>query len=86
MIPCCLTQRSLIATLNNGKMLNMEYSPERGKEKRQAQIEPVVLTDKTAGNHCYAKLNYMSCHAMYFETECAFKPGTMIDIQLISHH
>jgi hypothetical protein len=62
-------------------MLNMEYSPERGKEKRQAQIEPVVLTDKTAGNHCYAKLNYMSCHAMYFETECAFKPGTMIDIQ-----
>ncbi len=59
----------------------MDYTLENGKEELPEQIEYVILTDRTSGNHCYAKLNCTSCHAMYFETECAFKPGTLIDIQ-----
>ena len=62
-------------------ILNMEYTFENGKEKLIRQIGEIVLTDITSGRYCYAKLNYMSCHGMYFETECAFKPGNIIDLQ-----
>ena len=59
----------------------MVYSPEHGKGKRLTQLGAGVLTDLTSGRYYYAKLNYMSCHGMYFEAEGTFKPGNMIVIQ-----
>lgn len=59
----------------------MKESFESGKEKCLTQTGSIVLTDKTSGRHCYAKLNRMSCRSMYFEAEGAFKPGNMINIR-----
>ena len=59
----------------------MEYSPDRGKDRLTMQISTVVAADGPSTDLCHAKLNYISCHAMYFEAEIALEPGTLINIQ-----
>ena len=58
----------------------MEYTFENAEEKLLRQFGGIILTDMKSGRYCYAKLNYMSCHGMYFETECAIKSGNIIDL------
>ena len=50
-------------------------------DKHSTPMAATVITDVTSGRQCYAKLNCISCRSMYFETERAFKPGNMIEIQ-----
>jgi hypothetical protein len=59
----------------------MEHRPELLKKKSPRQTGTALLTDKITGRHCYAILNRISCHGMYIETECAFKPGNKIELQ-----
>ena len=59
----------------------MEHKPEHIKEKFLKQTVTALMTDKTTGRHCNAKLNFMSCHGMYFKADGAFKSGNYIDIQ-----
>jgi hypothetical protein len=61
----------------------MEFAMKEGSDsdKLSKQSEAAVLTDVTSGLKCYAKLNCMSCRSMYFESESAFMPGNMVEIQ-----
>jgi hypothetical protein len=49
-----------------------------------AQTGNALMTDKTTGRYCNAKLNYMSRHSMYFKVDGAFKSGNIIDLQFDS--
>ena len=60
---------------------DMEHMPEHKKEKFLRPTGAALLTDTTTGRHCSAKLHFMSCHGMYLETDSAFKPGNMIELQ-----
>ncbi|MGD8447272.1 MAG: PilZ domain-containing protein [Desulfobacterales bacterium] len=59
----------------------MEYDLENRKGDHLTYLGSALIKDMTSGTHCYAKLNNMSCNGMYFEAECAFNPGDIIDIQ-----
>jgi hypothetical protein len=59
----------------------MKCGPEHRKEKQLTQLDAIVLKDMNSGRQCYAELYYMSCHGMYFEADCAFKSGNVIDIK-----
>ena len=50
-------------------------------DKLSTRTSATVLTDMTSGGQCHAKLQCISCRSMYFEAECAFGPGNMIEIQ-----
>lgn len=62
----------------------MEHRHEHMKEEISWQTGAAILNDKTTGSNCNARLNYMSCHGMYFEADDAFKPGNIIDLQFDS--
>ena len=62
----------------------MEHKPEQIEENFLKQTATALMTDKTTGRHCNAKLNYMSRHGMYFNTDGAFKSGNIIDLQFDS--
>jgi hypothetical protein len=52
-----------------------------GSDKLSRQNSAAVLTDVATGGQCNAKLNFMSRRGMYFESECAFMSGNVVEIQ-----
>jgi hypothetical protein len=49
--------------------------------KLSIQNGAAILKDVASGRLCYGKLNFVSCRGMYFESESAFMPGNMDEIQ-----
>lgn len=56
-------------------------SYEHQKNRHSAQTGATILAVVTSGRQCYATLNFTSCRSIYFETNCDFKSGNMINIQ-----
>ena len=58
----------------------MMESSEPQKDRHLTQMGTTILTEVTSGRQCYATLNCISCRSMYFEANCEFKPGHMINV------
>ena len=54
------------------------------KEKFLNQTGNALITDKSTGKCCNARLNCMSCHGMYLMADGLFKSGNVIDLQFES--
>ena len=60
----------------------MKAAFEDRKWKRFQHDETVLLEDENRGTFSYGKINNMSGEGMYFETEFAFRPGTIVSFRL----
>jgi hypothetical protein len=59
----------------------MRYRPDNDKDSCLPELGSILIADPGSGRRCFARLNSMSCHGMFFEAEDAFEPGSMIEIQ-----